>query len=858
MQTIIVCDGLTRDVLSPELHYQSNNVNVGRREIARLVGSGRQYGQGPLPRFLELAAEQVRLKDASTHLLFLVDVNAAKTSDTEAGCNIKQVLIDPFDKIAADAALVTCVPAQMPWVQIQAQIRDVVSKEEQVRILIVGCHTDGRVLSTALVLRNVLGYSDVAVCAHLVGSSTQEAHYAALRHHLPLAGVRIFLDLGEAAAFAGLDAKRVEQFNLQPCIIEPREVREALSTEQSRIIELLCCHWTKTHLRSLQGGYSGSLLFLADGWQGTARTEPMVIKIDARAQMRREIEGYHRVKDFVGKHVPSFGYPVSLRDHIGVGMELAAMEGQPETLQDHFEAAENELALKHFTNRLEKVLGQLSEKLYRNTLFRASVVPYREFGLHIKDQLLWLDENGKHITEYVEAERIKDAGIDVRQTQTMLSLIASNEDGIESEVCIAHGDLNLKNIICDQAENIWFIDWTHAGEYPLELDFAKLENDVKFVMSKDFEHDDLPRLRRFEDYLLNHRLPDAPDNLPSELKFVKWDLRYRKILAAVNLIRRKCFDLKVGDGWLIYQVALLKYALHTLSFDARRNRGECKLIQLIYALYSAGTLCFKLVTDDFHLRIRGERPASYPARQRISIDQAPWSVEVGNYDPPYHVDGDVLENDRHLQNGGWADPEDTRLLGGDVSTGESQRADDLGRPLNPRGRTGIAGRGMLGGWGANPAVGAVVTRSTGESNPIEILVGRREGQTILSLPRGFLFSGETAEQAMSRIALSKVGCQIDFDEEDVMFDGFYYDVRQTDHAWVELRAYLITPKREFRAPVLRSTDAFSEVEWRPLVADTINVISSSGARLVREAVSRLRDAGAMPEAEATRLLERTG
>ena len=64
---------------------------------------------------------------------------------------------------------------------------------------------------------------------------------------------------------------------------------------------------------------------------------PRVLKVDNFAQMRRELDGYYQVKDFLGKHVPTFSYPVTQEDLIGVGMELAAMEGSPQTLQDSFE-----------------------------------------------------------------------------------------------------------------------------------------------------------------------------------------------------------------------------------------------------------------------------------------------------------------------------------------------------------------------------------------------------------------------------------------------------------------------------------------------------------------------------------------
>ena len=114
----------------------------------------------------------------------------------------------------------------------------------------------------------------------------------------------------------------------------------------------------------------------------------------------------------------------------------------------------------------------------------------------------------------------------------MIRLITANEDGVDSELCLVHGDLNFANIICDEGNNVWFIDWTHCGIMPIELDFAKLESDVKFVMTKTFDLEDLPRLRAFEEYLLSHGIPADADGLPDALKFAKWDLRFRKILEA--------------------------------------------------------------------------------------------------------------------------------------------------------------------------------------------------------------------------------------------------------------------------------------------------------------------------------------
>ncbi len=827
------------------------------------MGSGRQIGQGPLPRFLNLAAELSAIDKSRIKLLFICDRSSAVAEDdpppVEVNPGDSAELVEPFDEISKHATIITTAKGVVPWQSIIKEIgEDAVADKSDHRFLIVGCQTEERILAIGILLHNMLGYKDVAVCPHLVGSKTLEAHLAALRHNLPATGVQVCLDLADAAEFVGLESDELRKFNLGACQIEPQEVREKLSDEQCNIIQRICMHWTQAHLRPLQGGFSGSLLFLASGWKGDARTEPMVIKIDHFDQMRRELDGYHRVKDFVGKHVPAFGYPVAVVDMIGVGMELAAMEGLPDTLQDDFEKANDERIASRFMLRLEKAIGLLSDRLYRNTRTMLSFAPYREFLLHTKDQVQWLKENLALIAEYAATEGIQELRMDSVRVPKILQLIAANEDGIDAEICVSHGDLNFKNIICDHADNIWFIDWTHSGEHPIELDFAKLENDVKFVMSKNFEKSDLPRLRQFETYLIANRIPAEAEDLPAAMQFVKEDNRYRNILSAVIRIRKACFDLKDTEDWLIYKIALLKHSLHTLSFDQQSGRGECDVIQLLYAYFSTEGLAFELVQDDYHLRIRGERPPSYPPRQRISIDVAPWAVECPDYDPPHHVEPDVLENDRSRTSGGWADPEDFEQVRDTVIVGESQSRDEVGHPLNPRGRTGLAGRGMLGRWGANPAVSAVVTRLNAAADSIEILVGRREHQLGLSLPRGFLFPGESADDGISRILMEESGYQCAVKSGEILFDEYYYDPRQTDHSWVELCAYFFHPDFAMETGSLKPTSAFDEVEWRPLSAATVNDISSSGARSVREAISRLMSSGVLDSNVAAKLLAKTG
>jgi ADP-ribose pyrophosphatase len=303
---------------------------------------------------------------------------------------------------------------------------------------------------------------------------------------------------------------------------------------------------------------------------------------------------------------------------------------------------------------------------------------------------------------------------------------------------------------------------------------------------------------------------------------------------------------------------LLKYALHTLSFDERRKLGECDVTQLLHALFSVEGLVFILVADDFHLKIRGQKPSSYPARLRVLIDEAPWRIVCPSYQPPYYVDTTVLRNDSSKKRGGWADPEDfSEVACRDSLLKEATHRDDEGRPLNPRGRTGIAGRGLLGLWGANHMVGAVVTRINRETAALEVLLGKIQETDAVSLPRDFVSRGETTEAALLCMLEMSAGFRPK-NTGEIISEGYSYDPRQTDHAWIELETRLYHLEPESQPTAFRPGAGFKEIEWWPVEPETVNQLPPSQAQLVREATRRLMDGGVIERGLAIELLAKTG
>ncbi|MEO0649136.1 MAG: ATP-binding protein [Planctomycetota bacterium] len=849
--TIVVACGLDEECLGLDPRVLAGRGSVGESGIERLVGSGRASGTGPLVRFLAAVAE------ASDGGAPLAPVFLARPSSAAEG---RARFATPFVELAGRAEVLLGDPSRPPLDVLRrvaeralavraSDVRDLA----RMRYLVVGTHTEETVLAVALLARLALPAERVAVPAPLVASAIPEAHHAALLHTLPAHGVEVLLDANAVAAYCGLDGSHATVDDERPCAIEPADLRARLAPTERAIVERICMDWTRVQLRPLTGGFSGSLLLLAEGWRGEARTEPMVLKIDEFGALRRELAGYHQVKDLLGKHVPAFGFPVAIDERLGVGMELAAIEGEPETLQDTFGRADDQRGLARFERRLGRMLELLARRLFSNTKRREWVVPYRDFGLHTAKQQRYLRANIEHIHAHLAQAGVESPHLSIDRLVQAFAALTSNERGLEGTTSLVHGDLNYANVIGDQADNLWLIDWTHCARRPIEIDFAKLENDLLHVLDNALEFEDLPRAQAFVDYLIAEQLPEDVDGLPASLGFVRWDLRFRRLLRSVRAIRKVAFDPEIGGNWLVYRVALLRYATHTLSFDAARGRGECGPVQLSGALHVVEELVFELFGDALHLHIPLERPDSYPARELLSIDEAPWSVALPDYAPPYHVDRLVLN---HAGPGGWADPEDLQDLRGGLEQRTAVPRDDYGRPLNPAGRTGIAGRGLLGQWGPNLSVTGVLLRET-EDGTLEVLLGSAGSDARPELPRGFVLPSEDPSAGVRRVMRRETGLELEGFEE-LIAASYAFDARQTDHAWVEAQVFLAFARTDPAATSPEPGGEFDNVRWWPLDPSTINRLDSTAAGFLRTAIRSLASDGRMDAASSEQLLTRTG
>jgi len=138
-----------------------------------------------------------------------------------------------------------------------------------------------------------------------------------------------------------------------------------------------------------------------------------------------------------------------------------------------------------------------------------------------------------------------------------------------------------------------------------------------------------------------------------------------------------------------------------------------------------------------HTRARGEANTHYKGKRVITNDtQVPWSFAWPDYNPKEFTHDSVINKGVA---DGWADPPTPHEVAADLAqrkTYEGPIDFVAGVPRNPRGRTGLRGRGLLGKWGPNHAADPIVTRFHPQTGKLQFVALRREDTGQFAVPGG--------------------------------------------------------------------------------------------------------------------------
>jgi hypothetical protein len=154
---------------------------------------------------------------------------------------------------------------------------------------------------------------------------------------------------------------------------------------------------------------------------------------------------------------------------------------------------------------------------------------------------------------------------------------------------ICHGDLNMQNVLVDERDNIYVIDFSETRPRNIVSDFARMEPIVKFDMVAIDSSEELRQLLIFEQGLLS---ATALDQVPPN-KYPGSNPAVEKAYEVIKLARWLSNKATIFETDMIpYWLALLEWTLPVVVYR------QCTAWQKRYAAYSAGLIAEAIVNAE--------------------------------------------------------------------------------------------------------------------------------------------------------------------------------------------------------------------------------------------------------------------
>jgi protein-tyrosine phosphatase/nicotinamidase-related amidase len=578
MTTVLITQCLQRDFVDPIGPYDPlpNLLHVGYSEADRLLGS--EPSAGPMAQLIDWA------RSLAPDAIDLIHIRDWHDPDDPAqrehlerfgahciqGTSGARLVLDMDDRAieAANEHVVDSLTLNdLEGTDLAQQLGRIRHAHggEPLRIGVVGVWTEAKVSFLQYDLKTRLGIDELATCSALTASASRAQHFNALAQLEKILGVRCFDSAADFADWLRPGAELALPYH--PPGYEPR-INGAvpdLSRTDHAIVAHLFRDSIQVDLEPLSGGYSGALVWRATSQDALGhRQAPAVIKLGPNRTIAQERVAFEQVEAVLGNNAPRVRGFVDLGDRAGLKYAYAAMgQGGVRTLQAIF-------ATEPATGRITSAVRSAFEDVL-GPLYAAA---QRE-RMPLFDHYQFSPELGPTVRNAVAAV----TGSSGRKTLkfpgglSLPNVCEFYEDFLVRHrlpaydyhyVSHVHGDLNAANILVDSHDNVWVIDFSHAGPGHVLKDLAKFENDLFYLLTPIEDTSELLEalaitraLRSVTD--LQAGLPDRPDEARSPQFVRAWEV--------LRVLRRIGGQLCREDRHpLQLQVALLRYAVHALSF----------------------------------------------------------------------------------------------------------------------------------------------------------------------------------------------------------------------------------------------------------------------------------------------------
>jgi anti-anti-sigma factor len=324
----------------------------------------------------------------------------------------------------------------------------------------------------------------------------------------------------------------------------------------------------EVELIPLAGGFSGTLVFRVNARDSRGRSMmPLVMKLGSWPVIEAEICGYtEHVKRYIQNNATQVIETERIGKYGGILYNFVGIRG-PESrifsLEDFY--------LSHTPDEILPVFDALFRVVLRGWYGepkKKNIALYQEYNRFWKyDQIRkYAESQFGAIPEQEEIELPFGLGHSTNPLwfveKIMPGRLSQEFTVYESSV---HGDLNMKNVLMDETNNLWLIDFAETRYSHILRDIVKLEAVLKGEMVKNTSRKTLEELVTLDVPFLSARaLSEIPD-LPEIIE----DPVLEKAFRVVRKLREYADMVTPHDDDISqYYLALLPFTLNLLSYSS--------------------------------------------------------------------------------------------------------------------------------------------------------------------------------------------------------------------------------------------------------------------------------------------------
>lgn len=456
-------------------------------------------------------------------------------------------------------------------------------RDQKLRVGLMGVWTEAKMTFLAYELSTRYPSFELGICSALSAGASRAQHFIALEQLEKLLGLKVFSSVAGFVRFLGGQAEQLPLTGWRearhPLIV--LDSLPALSESDSRLVRYLFRDARVVRMQRLGGGYSGNEVF------GTRSSDlhghkqvSHVVKIGWHHLLGKERMAFEQIEAVLGNNAPRIVDFVELGERAALKYRYASMTNQfsrtfQSLLADGLELAKAERIL--YTVFVEQ-LG----RLYAAARYeKQDLLAYYEFSSQLAPEVRRLVE--KVLGESPQGETLTVAGQNAPNLchfyeQSLNQL--RGKGGLGCYMAYVHGDLNGANIVVDDQENVWLIDFYHTHRGHVLRDLIKLENDLLYLMTPLEDDAALEEALALSRYLTDIEDLRAPLPPAEEMGFRNASIA--RSYALLRILRSFYPELIHSDrNPLQLLIGQLRYATHTLSFPEASER------QKQWALYSA-------------------------------------------------------------------------------------------------------------------------------------------------------------------------------------------------------------------------------------------------------------------------------